>query len=172
MTLATVKPNTPAVCFTVIGSPEPGGSKKAYIVNDRAVVVDANAKVKPWRDQVALASRREYSGPLLRGPLAVEFTFFQPRPKGHYGTGRNSGTVKDSAPHYPITRPDVLKLARAAEDALTNVLWNDDAQIVEERLLKLYGEPARCEVTVWVLDAAQASTAVPERIVDTISEAA
>lgn len=153
--LATVKPGTMAIVFTVTGTPEPGGSKKAYIVNDRAVVVDANAKVKGWRDQVAYAAHLAYDGDLLRGPLAVEFTFFQPRPKGHFGTGKNLDKLKDSAPEYPTVRPDVLKLARAAEDALTNVIWKDDAQIVEERLLKLYGEPSRCEVTVWVLGAIQ-----------------
>jgi Holliday junction resolvase RusA-like endonuclease len=153
--LATVKPGTMAIAFTVTGNPEPGGSKKAYIVNDRAVVVDANSKVKGWRDQVAAASWAAYQGDLLRGALAVEFTFFQPRPKGHFGTGKNAGVLKDSAPKYPTTRPDVLKLARAAEDALSKVLYADDSQIVEERLLKVYGEPARCEVTVWVLDAVQ-----------------
>lgn len=155
MTLATVQPGTQAITFTVQGTPEPGGSKKAYVVNDRAVVVDANPRVKGWRSQVAAACRSEYQGALLRGALAVEFTFFVPRPKGHYGTGKNAGTLKGSAPQYPAVRPDVLKLARGTEDALTDVLWADDALIVEERLLKLYGEPARCEVTVWVLDAVQ-----------------
>jgi hypothetical protein len=33
-----------------------------------------------------------------------------------------------------------LKLARAAEDALTGVLWLDDSQIVDERISKAYGD--------------------------------
>jgi Holliday junction resolvase RusA-like endonuclease len=47
-----------------------------------------------------------------------------------------------------VTRPDVLKLARAAEDALTGIVWRDDSQIVHETLAKVYGEPERLEVAV------------------------
>jgi Holliday junction resolvase RusA-like endonuclease len=39
---------------------------------------------------------------------------------------------------YPISKPDVLKLARAAEDALTGIIWSDDALIVQEHLYKAY----------------------------------
>jgi predicted short-subunit dehydrogenase-like oxidoreductase (DUF2520 family) len=42
----------------------------------------------------------------------------------------------------------VLKLARGVEDALTGIVWRDDAQIVVEHLEKRYGSPARCEVRV------------------------
>ena len=29
--------------------------------------------------------------------------FYFDRPKSHYGTGRNEGIVRDSAPGYPVT---------------------------------------------------------------------
>jgi len=47
----------------------------------------------------------------------------------------------------------VLKLARGVEDALSGILYMDDAQIVSERLTKLYGSPARVEITVTVMSA-------------------
>jgi Holliday junction resolvase RusA-like endonuclease len=56
--------------------------------------------------------------------------------------------LRASAPRYPTGRPDVLKLARACEDALTGVIWRDDAQIVVERLYKDWGEPARVLVEI------------------------
>jgi Holliday junction resolvase RusA-like endonuclease len=43
-------------------------------------------------------------------------------------------------------KPDVLKLARAVEDALTGILYRDDAQIVTEVLRKRYGDPPRVEI--------------------------
>ena len=46
----------------------------------------------------------------------------------------------------------MLKLARAVEDALTGIVWRDDAQIVDEQLSKVYGEPARVEVDVAELE--------------------
>jgi Holliday junction resolvase RusA-like endonuclease len=138
--------------FTVFGKPEPAGSKRAFVVAGKAQVVDANAKAKPWKEQVAQVAGEHFSGELLDGPLGVRFVFYQPRPKGHYGTGRNSSWLKPAAPLYPTTRPDALKLARAVEDALSGVLYRDDSQIVDERLMKLYGAPARCVVTVWELE--------------------
>lgn len=39
--------------------------------------------------------------------------------------------------------PDVLKLARGVEDALTGIVWRDDAQIVNESLSKVVVAPPR-----------------------------
>jgi len=41
----------------------------------------------------------------------------------------------------------VLKLARAVEDALTGVIWADDAQIVDEVIRKRYGRPC---LQIWI----------------------
>jgi Holliday junction resolvase RusA-like endonuclease len=86
--------------------------------------------------------------PPLNGPLLLELTFWTPRPKGHYGSGKNAGQVRGSAPRHPTVKPDLLKLARAVEDALSGIVYRDDAQITTEILQKAYGEPARCEIRV------------------------
>lgn len=142
--------------ITVHGKAEPGGSKKGFPTKRRngslgVSIVDANPNAKSWKRLVANAARKQYWGPQLESALSVTFTFYRPRPKGHYGTGRNAGIVKDSAPDYPTTKPDVLKLARVAEDALTGVVYRDDAQIVDEFLRKRYGEPARVEISISVM---------------------
>lgn len=132
--------------FTIMGQPRPAGSKR-HIGN--GVVIDSSGeKGRNWRASVQAVAREHFTGDLLREPLMVYVTFFTPRPKCHYGTGRNAGKLKDDAPQYPTGRPDVLKLARAVEDALTGVVWADDAQIVDEILAKRYGEPARCVVSI------------------------
>ncbi|MEA2495595.1 MAG: hypothetical protein QOJ29_3506 [Thermoleophilaceae bacterium] len=133
-------------------SPAPAGSKRAFQHprTGRIMVTDASKGSKPWQAEVrAAAAARFNGGGLITTPVRVEFVFYKPRPAGHYGTGRNAGTLKGSAPPFPATRPDVLKLARGVEDALTGIVWRDDAQIVSEHLEKRYGAPARCEVTVW-----------------------
>lgn len=86
--------------------------------------------------------------PLMDGPLRLALTFFRPRPKGHYGTGRNAGVLKDSAPDFPTTKPDGLKLARSVEDALTGVVYLDDALIVEGVQRKRYGPRYQVDVVV------------------------
>lgn len=140
--------------FTVEGKPEPGGSKKGFVHPHTGVVVivDANAKVKPWKNLVASVGMKLTDLDLFEGPLSVTFKFYLERPKGHYGTGANALKVKDSAPAHPTSRPDVLKLARAVEDALTDVVWRDDAQIVHEVIEKHYGLPQRVEIHVRELE--------------------
>lgn len=130
--------------FTVHGEARPGGSKRAFVVKGRAVVTDDAGKTgKAWRRDVQLAALEAMSaagleGELLAGPLAVRMTFYRRRPKRPIA----------GAGAYPITRPDVLKLARAVEDALTGVVWADDAQVVAELLGKAYGAPERLEISI------------------------
>ena len=111
------------LAFIVLGHPEPGGSKRSVAIPGGGhKIIDANKKVMPWRDSVASAAQAAMTDAgldMYRGPLAVQFDFYVRRPLSHYGTGRNSDEVKRSAPKRPATRPDVTKLIRAAEDAMT-----------------------------------------------------
>jgi Holliday junction resolvase RusA-like endonuclease len=139
--------------FTVNGVAQPAGSKRAFLnrKTKRMMVADSNPKARPWKAEVADAARLAMlaqavtpNGTLVDGPLALDLTFVVPRPKGHFGVKG----VRPSAPAFPTVRPDVLKLARGVEDALTGIVWRDDAQIVSEQLHKIYGEPARVIVRV------------------------
>ncbi|MHC4868052.1 MAG: RusA family crossover junction endodeoxyribonuclease [Planctomycetota bacterium] len=143
--------------FEVIGKAQPAGSKKAFPVRRKdgrlgVAVVDDNPNSAVWKAAVAVVARQAAQDAglhkLLAGAIGVVFRFEKPRLTSHYGTGRNAGKLKPSAPPFPITRPDALKLARAVEDALTGVIWRDDAQICDERLFKRWGEQARVLVMV------------------------
>lgn len=149
-----------ALSFTVYGKPQPAGSKRAFAVKrdgkptGQIAVADANPKAKGWQQEVAAVAIEMRVGldgegyEPLAGPIACEMTFYVARPKGHYGTGRNAARLKDSAPPFPIVKPDSLKLARGTEDALTGIVYRDDAQVVRLVVEKRYGLPERCEITV------------------------
>jgi Holliday junction resolvase RusA-like endonuclease len=139
-----------SVRLTVHGTPQSAGSKRAFMPRGGRypVVVDDNPKSRGWKQQVARACHDQYGGEFLEGPLEIELHFFLPRPKGHFGTGRNAGVVKASAPAFPIVKPDVDKLSRAILDGLTGQLYRDDALIVRKYASKRYGEPARVEILV------------------------
>lgn len=76
----------------------------------------------------------------LDGPLRVEMAFTLARPSSHYRTGRNRALLRAGAPLRPSGTPDLSKLARAAEDSLTDAgIVKDDARIVEySRLAKVF----------------------------------
>ena len=117
-------------------------------------VTDDNEKSKSWKHQVASAAMEVVGdATVLTGPIRFTMCAVFLRPKGHFGTGRNSQIVKTSAPKYHTVKPDVLKLARCVEDALTGVVWKDDAQIVDESLVKVYGERECVRLTIHEIEA-------------------
>jgi Holliday junction resolvase RusA-like endonuclease len=135
--------------FFVAGMPVPGGSKKAFVVAGKARLTDMGGeRTKHWRASVAQAAAALGRETLFDGPLKVEFHFQIPRPAGHFG---KRGLLPSARPH-PSIQPDALKLARSTEDALTGVLWRDDAQTVRLTITKTYGEPAGCLVRVTPLE--------------------
>ena len=130
-----------ATTFRVFGQPRPGGSKRAFLhaKTGKMMVIEAS-KNKDWRAEVKAAGMEAYDGPVLGGPLKVHFTFFLLRPKMHYGSGKNAEQLKSQFAWLPgpVKAPDTTKLIRSTEDALTGVLWVDDAQLVVQKALKLY----------------------------------
>ena len=129
------------ISFFVPGIPRPGGSKRAFVnrKTGKAIIVEACNKNPEWRSDCKAFAIGAYSGPPLTGALFLKVFFFMPRPKTHFGTGKNSNTIKPSSPLYPTGKPDCTKLIRALEDALTGVVWRDDAQIVSQNIQKRYG---------------------------------
>jgi Holliday junction resolvase RusA-like endonuclease len=149
----------PAITIIVHGLPAPQGSKKHV---GGGVMIESSKKVKPWRQDVkyaALEATDTIAGwTPLDGPLIASMTFAFARPKGHYRTGRNAHLLRDTAPLRPAVMPDLSKILRSTEDALTGVVWADDARVVEYvRLGKYYagdwaddvlGAPG-CVIRVW-----------------------
>lgn len=81
----------------------------------------SGAKLKVWREAVGLSALAARKGPPMTGPVLVEVVFSLKRPQ------------KPSNPNWPDTRGrhDLDKFLRAVLDALTGVLYEDDAQVVK-----------------------------------------
>lgn len=113
--------------------PAPQGSKNPW-------GGEANKRTKPWREALADEASRTMQ---LNGqdmiphgtPVSAVVTFVFGRPKGHY---RTNGELKDSAPTFKTSAPDIDKLLRACFDALSKVAFHDDAQVVSVSAQKLY----------------------------------
>lgn len=130
----------PDLTVVVHGTPAPQGSKRHV---GRGVMVESSEKVKPWRQDVKYAALDATTAipdwTVLDGPLAASMVFTFPRLRGHYRTGRNAHLLRDAAPSRPAVYPDLSKLVRSTEDALTGIVWADDARVVEYvRLAKIY----------------------------------
>lgn len=162
------------ISFGVRGLPAPQGSKKAFRVkgSNKINQVESSARLRPWRDRVHFAAEqaverwdRDSGGRdalgvgdqferFYHGPVAVAMDFRFERPASHFGTGRNAGRLKDSAPTYPTSRSylaggDIDKLVRAVLDAMSRTVYHDDAQVVGlASVWKSYGDQGGVYVTV------------------------
>jgi Holliday junction resolvase RusA-like endonuclease len=77
-------------------------------------------------------------------PVLCHVQAYLPRPKAHYG----KKGLKGSAPMMHISRPDSDNIMKAIKDALSGVCWQDDCQVCDERIIKLYGEVPKTIITV------------------------
>ena len=138
------------ITIAVWGNPAPQGSKR-HVGN--GVMVESSKAVKPWRQDVVAAAKQQMASCAaiswsdtgkgyepFDGPLRVWMVFTFRRPKSHYRTGRNAHLLRDNAPVAPSTIPDLSKICRATEDALTTAgVWADDARVAEyARLAKVW----------------------------------
>lgn len=120
--------------FVVYGKPEPQGSSKAFVRGGRAVITSDNPKMKGWRKEVGSTARASANDYGMYGvvygkhvPVEMELRFRFMRPKS---------AVKSRM--YPVVTPDLDKLQRAVLDALTGILYLDDAQVVKITASKVY----------------------------------
>jgi Holliday junction resolvase RusA-like endonuclease len=124
------------ITIRVDGVPQPKGSMKGFVVRtragkSRAVVTEDNKRTRPWASLIRAAAIDACASPDIVFPrdvpvrLSVLFTL--PRPV--------SLPKRVTA---PTKKPDLDKLTRAAKDALTGVVWQDDSQVVELTVRKRY----------------------------------
>ncbi len=143
------------ISFAIDCTPEPQGSLSAFLIaapgtkfGCRAIVTSNNPDLKAYRRYVSSEAHNALVRGKLPKPMAgkhvavsveMRFTFIRPA----------SVSAKRT---QMVVRPDVDKLARATMDAMTGVLFKDDAQVVEISARKQYGPRERVEVRVRVLD--------------------
>lgn len=130
--------------FFAAGRPRTKGSVHAFLSGKGNIIrKDSNPNTKAWAGVVSHAAAEAGVTMGNGGGVRVQAEFFFARPKGHFGSGRNAGKLKESAPSRPTSRSagDIDKLVRAVLDALTGVAFKDDSQVTCLSASKFYLEP-------------------------------
>ncbi len=117
--------------ITVYGQPAPQGSKRFLgVKGGKGIMVESSKAVRPWREAVKCAAidALEEACALI-GAVSVHMIFTVPKPKSASKRYRT----------WPDRKPDLSKLVRSTEDALTDAgVWEDDARIVRCVASKVY----------------------------------
>jgi crossover junction endodeoxyribonuclease RusA len=115
------------------------------------------ARTRPWmaslKAEAQQAARALAGGPLYCGPVQVDLCFWLPKPK----------SLPKRRPCSPTKKPDLDKLIRSVLDALTGVVWNDDAQVVCLVCSKHYADRPGCRAVVMLLDLPDVTETDPDR---------
>ena len=119
----------------VYGQPAPQGSKR-YVGQSKAgkgIIVNASSKLTPWRNDVCVQAIAELDRLDRPAPfscaVSVHMAFAFNRPK----------SIKRSKRPYMSIAPDLSKLVRSTEDALTDAgVWLDDSLVVALTATKDY----------------------------------
>ena len=112
-----------------------GGRARAYVHSKHPVHAYRLLIAAYWKSHVGI----RHDGPLR---VSIDLTFAKP---------------KSAKRVHHTVRPDASNCAKAVEDALNGVAWNDDSQIVELIVRKHYGVPMTT-VRVEPLDASKPLT--------------
>lgn len=102
----------------VPGKAAPQGSKKAFVINGRAVLVDASGGNKAWRKLVTEAIKAHEQYIQFKGAVNVSLVFFMEKAKSNKTT-------------LMTQKPDIDKLARSVLDAMTDsMVIEDDSRVI------------------------------------------
>lgn len=139
-----------ALTFTVPGQPvaQPrpristwGGRGRAYTPTDHPIHAYRQAIVLSARGAAA-AGRHEVTA----GPVVLEILAVFGRPPSHLA---KNGSPRATAPAFP-PKNDASNVAKGIEDAITDsgVVWVDDDQVVDLRVVKRYAFKSEAPRTV------------------------
>ena len=121
-------------------APKPQGSKKAFVIKGRPVLVEASTGLKVRRAEFIAFIKSNLGGwitPTVDKPIAVLVEMVFERPK----------TVKRQ---HMTTTPDVDKTGRFVLDVLTQSgVVTDDRQVTDLTLIKRYGATNSTYIEVW-----------------------
>lgn len=126
-------------------TPAPQGSKTPW-------GTEANPNTMPWREAIAAqaAAVMEAAGAqtIMKGPMGIKIVYYFPRVGSHF---RSNGDLKPNAPLLKDSKPDLDKLDRAIGDALSKLVYRDDAQIASKHVTKQYGDRPGVVIDVYPL---------------------
>ena len=133
---------------TVLGEPKAQARHRHFQRGKFSQTYDPSSTLK---ESFAAILQREAPELPIDEPIALELNFYMHRPKNHYRTGAKSGILKDNAPEWHKSKPDIDNLCKFVQDALNKIYYRDDSLICQLVSKKQYSEKPRTEISIITL---------------------
>ena len=133
-----------SVTFTIDGLPVPKGRPKFSSRGGFARVYTPK-KTADYEAQVKAAAEQAMQREPLETPVSVYLYFRLPIPQSYSKTAKE-GCLSGFKRH--TKRPDLDNLAKSVLDALNEVVWADDSQIVSLHITKVYASAPGVDVHI------------------------
>ena len=131
--------------LTVLGEPKAQARHRHFSRGDFHGTYDPS---KDKKESFASILQSQAPKEPISAPISLELVFYMSRPRNHYGTGKKSGILKDSAPEYHSSRPDIDNFCKFVMDSLNDIYYKDDALICLLKASKIYSENPRTEIFI------------------------
>lgn len=152
----------PAVIIvSLMGEPQGKGRPRSRIASSRGgkqfVAVYTPSATRAYENALKLAGKRAMVGlEALEGPLSVFVRAVMPIPASW---SRRKRAEALSGAIFPTTKPDFDNIVKTL-DALNDVVWRDDKQIVRAQIEKIYGDVPHLTIQVSPIFAADPAIAI------------
>lgn len=123
------------ITFEVPGVPvaQPRQRHRVAQIHGRSVAMNYTPTKHPvnaWKATIQLAARQAYQGAPINGPVTLVATCVFPRPQNRIWKTR-------PMPREPKTgKPDGDNVGKALKDALSGLIFRDDALVWDERIVR------------------------------------
>lgn len=133
-----------SINFTVYGEPVAQGRPRAANIGGHIRMYDPK-KSRDYKDYVKLAAGEVAPKRLIDTPIKLRLDVYRPIPKS---LSKKKAAQAEAGELRPTTKPDADNYLKGVKDALKNVIWKDDSQVVEVAVGKWYSEKPRVEIQI------------------------
>lgn len=133
--------------FTVPGKPQ-GKGRPRFSGRNGIVRTFTPPRTAEYEEQIAMAYRAKYGDSFGEAPMGMIVTAVMPIPKS---ATRIAKIFMASGWTRPTVKPDCDNILKVVADALNGVAYDDDKQLVEVSVQKVYGEKPGLTVVLYDL---------------------
>lgn len=136
------------VAFVIPGTPVGKGRPK-FARRGNFVTAYTPEKTASYENLVKVKAEQAMGGrPMIEGPVEVSIRLIV-TPPASWSQKKQREALEGRI--FPTTKPDIDNVVKGIFDACNEIVWKDDKQAVDVRVVKRYGQVARASVEVRAL---------------------